>query len=668
MHGYMGKILHVNLSDGTVSEEKISDEIYRKYLTGVGIGAYIMYRDIPAGADPLGPDNVLGFTSGMLTGTASFMTGRWMVHAKSPLTGGIGDANCGGQFAPEIKKCGYDAIFIKGISEKPVYLHVDNKGAELRDAAHVWGVDAIEAEEILTKECTTRKKPRVALIGQAGEKQSLISGVVNDFGRIAARSGLGAVMGSKKLKALVLNGNKQVKYHDPEGMKKQSVEFANLMRKSTVPRIVGDTAMKAVGHVVGRNKYEGPTDGSGNFGFIRQYGTYCVTQALVIAGDAPVKNWKGGPADYPNSLSNHINMGGSGYEKKEKQKYHCAQCAFGCGAVIDLKDVDKAKEKKYVHTHKPEYETMGAYGPLLLNADPDSILYINELLNRAGMDTISAGGTVAFAIECFENGLLTKEETGGLELKWGNHEAIMTLTEQMVARNTWLGDVLADGVKVAARKIGKGSEVYAVNAGGQELGMHDPRFNPGLGVGFNASPTPGKHTNGHETYATSFLWEHVTHAPEPKRELKDELVLPNEEFAVGTVLAAQYKMIIDAVGGCIQANMGGVNSWNLFEMLEHATGWGYTPDDYMEIGDRINTLRQMFNIKHGIEPLDNFMSKRVEKPRLSGYNKGRTLEMEPMVSLHWEKHGWDKNTGHPTEDTIQRLGILESMKEVQVLG
>jgi len=663
LKGYMGKILHVDLSTGEIHEEEIADEVYEHFLTGVGIGTYVLYRDVPADADPLGPDNILGFTSGLLTGTASFMTGRWMVVCKSPLTGGIGDANGGGHFAPAIKQVGYDAIFFKGVSAKPVYLHVDHRGAELRDAAHVWGQDAVVAEEMLTKECMGRKKPRIALIGQAGEKLSLISGIVTDAGRIAARAGVGAVMGSKKLKAVVLNGSKRVKYHDPDGMKGYSQTFAEKVRTASVPPIISDTLLKVIGHITGRNRYEAPSDGSSSYALMKRFGTHAGTQLSIIAGDSPVKNWQGGPADYPTRDSNKINIRGSGIDKNEIRKYHCAQCAIGCGGIVNLDGVERASGK-FTHTHKPEYETLAALGPMLLNTSPDSILYLNELLNRAGMDTISAGGTLAFAIECYENGLLTREQTGGLELTWGNHEAIVTVVEQMIARETWLGDTLADGARRASEIIGWGSEAYAITAGGQEPGMHDPRFSVGWGVDYSANPTPGRHTNGATAYSTLFLWERVSYAPEPQRVLKEDLTKPDPEYALGTVLATQYKMLIDAVGGCIMGAAGGVNGWDLFRMLELATGWNKTADDYMEIGNRINTLRQLFNVKHGIDPKDFLMHKRIETPRQSGPNRGRGVQMEPIVSLHWEKHGWDPNTGHPTNETVQRLGLDQFFGEV----
>ena len=663
MKGFMGKILRVDLTTGEIRDEIIAEEVYEKFMGGVGLGAYIIYRDIPAGADPLGPDNVLGFTPGLLTGTSSFMMGRFMAHCKSPLTGGIGDANCGGQFAPEIKKCGYDGIFVTGISDKPVYLYVTNKGAELKDASHVWGKDAVEAEEVLMKDHTTRKKPRVALIGQSGEKVSLISGIVNDGGRIAARSGVGAVMGSKRLKALVLNGTKKVQVADHDAIREENKKFADVVRAQNIPGLVNTGALKMLGHMVGRNHMEQVNDGSANYGVLKRFGTQAGTQMLAIAGDAPIMNWAGGSGEFPASMSDKVSNKGLKMDQREMYKYHCAQCAIGCGGICKIDDIDRAKGK-FTHTHKPEYETTGVMGGMLLNTDGESLFYINELLNRAGMDTISAGGTMAFAIECYENGLLTKEDTAGLDLKWGNSEAIMTLFEQMVDRSTWLGDVLANGSKKAAEIIGKGAEAYAITAGGQEPGMHDPRFNVGFGVDYSFNPTPGKHTSGAAEYNGTFLWDYVSFAPEPEKEHKDETTKPNPLFAQKAVLATWHKLLIDVAGGCIMGFGGGVKVLNYFKLFNSATGWNRTPDDYMLVGSRINTIRQLFNFKHGINPKDYFMHTRIETPRPSGYNKGRGVQMAPIVALCWEKSGWDTKTGYPTEDTLRNLE-LDTLLELE---
>ena len=477
---HMGKILMVDLSAGTIHEEAVPDGVYAQYLSGMGLGAYILYHRIPAGADPLGPDNLLGFCSGTLTATGSFFSGRWTLVGKSPLTGCWGDANCGGTFSPAIKRCGYDAIFFSGISESPVYLYVKNGRAQLRDASPLWGRDAIETEECLKE--THGSKAAVAVIGPAGERLSLIYGVCNDRGRIAARSGLGAVMGSKRLKAVVLDGVQRIVADNPAQMKKLSRQCAKWVT-FPVPLASGRT-LAYMGTAMRLTPVLFPQDGLLYRSILQKWGTGGMNQLSIEMGDAPVKNWEGSNVDFPLKKSRKINP--DLIKETEIVKYHCYSCPLGCGGICSLPG-DSAT------VHKPEYESILALGGLCMNEDLDSIYHLNELLNRAGMDTISAGGAAAFAIECFEKGLITEEDTGGLRLTWGNTEALTALIEKMIRREG-IGDLLADGTKVAARKIGKGADRFAVHAGGQEPAMHDGRNDPGFNVHYSLDAAPGRHT------------------------------------------------------------------------------------------------------------------------------------------------------------------------------
>lgn len=660
MKGYTGKILFVNLSSGHIEERAIPDEVYEMLLAGVGLGAYVLYNEIPAGADPLGPENVLGFTSGLLTGTGSLMTGRWMIVCKSPLTGGWGDANCGGTLAPAIKQCGYDGIFFSGIAEKPVYLLINNKGPQLKDASHVWGKDAIESEEILKQENTVKKKPVVAVIGTAGEKISLISGVCNDGGRIAARSGGGAVMGSKKLKAIVLAGSKAIKCHDPQAVKAISKVYADKIRRQNLPGIVKGSFLPVAGKVVSSMKKVSPLDGMMFAMPLKKWGTPMSNGIGVTTGDTPIKNWAGSVKDYSRSYYSKINA--DLIIKREYRKYHCYSCVVGCGGVCDISDIGQGK---FFHTHKPEYETCAVFGGLLMNRDLDSIFYINELLNRAGMDSISAGHAVAFAMECYENGLLTSQDTGGLKLTWGNASAVIKLIEMMIAREG-IGDLLADGVKAAVLKMGPAADGYAIHAGGQEPGMHDSRYDPMMGVHYSVDPTPGRHTIGASQYYNMIrLWEKVSWAPSVKRYLKDEEYTASDQEAVKSVANACYKQVIDGVGGCLFAMIMGVQHWQAFEWLNAATGWDKTPDEYMVIGKRMQTLRQLFNIKHGIDPKSFKMHPRMagDPPLNAGPLKGRRVPIEAMMKQHWKHFGWDENSGIPLPETVQHLQLDQILQK-----
>ncbi len=645
--GYMGKILWVDLSKGQIREEVIPDEIYEQYLSGTGLAAYLLYNRIPAGADPLGPDNILGFVSGLLTGTGSLFSGRWMVAGKSPLTGGWGDANCGGNLSPAIKRCGYDGIFFTGISEKPVYLHVRHNGAELCSASHLWGKDAVETEEALIKE--KGDKAKVACIGPAGEKLSFISGICNDRGRLAARSGLGAVMGSKKLKAVVLSGKRRIDVHNRDEIKRLSRQ-CNRWVQWQPPFLLGPQAAY-MGVVMRLLPTQMAMDGMIEKILLRKWGTSSLNQASVEMGDSPIKNWKGSNVDFNPKRSLPTNP--DAIKKVERVKYHCYACPLGCGGIC-------AMQGKYTETHKPEYESTLALGGLCLNSDMDSIFYMNEVLNRAGMDTISAGGTVAFAIECYEKGLLTKADTDGLELTWGNSKAIIALVEKMVRREG-IGDLLADGSKVAARKIGKGASDYAIQAGGQELPMHDGRNDPGFNVHYSAEPAPGRHTIGSQLYYEMFqLWKQVKGLPRPKfLYFKDRKYVANEEKAVTAAACSKFMNVANGSGLCLFGLFIGAKRIRTFDWLNAATGWHKTPEDYMEIGERIQTLKQLFNIRHGIDPWSFKVGDRVvgRPPLTEGANRGRTMDMEKMMSDYWHQFGWDAATGKPTEARVARLGI-----------
>ena len=655
MKSCMGHILEVNLSSGKIIKKAVPEEVYNNVLSGKGLGAWYLYKNIPAGADPLGPDNILGFVSGALTGTGAPMCGRWMAVAKSPLTGGWGDANCGGNFSPAIKRCGVDAIFFKGISEKPVYLYMDGETCELRDAAKYWGMDAVLAEEKLIEDNKKNSAPRVAVIGTAGEKLSLISGICNDGGRIAARSGVGAVMGSKRLKAVVLLGNKTVECHDKTKLAEYAKQLASKIKKAYPPGMMKAGTFSLLGSVMGMLPQSMPLDGSSNIGPLSKWGSSVNTVMGVNSGDGPVKNWGGSPKDVK-YLGKNFSPGK--LSSREIKKYHCYSCALGCGAIIDTKDIYNGE---FSQTHKPEYETLDAFGALIVNSNLESVLYINELLNRAGMDSISAGHSVAYAIECFEKGLINKFQTGGLELRWGSHESVVQLVKMMIAREG-IGDKLADGVKKAAEHFGWETREYAMHIGGQEPGLHEPRQDLQLAVHFVTEAAPGKHTIGSSaTYGNMAIWDICSWAPVAKPVNKKVARLPCENLGKASAANACYTMLVDGAGGCYYGQIMGTNNWKIVDYMNVANGRNMTGDEYMEIGRRIQILRTMFNIKHGINPTDRRLPDRMEgKPPLTrGPLKGAAINTQAQVKYHWQAMGCNPSTGEPLEATLEKLRIKE---------
>lgn len=665
MKPFTGKVLWVDLTRGAWTEETIPDSVYQKYLAGIGLGAWLLYREIPAGADPLGPQNILGFMPGLLSGAGSLFTGRWMAVAKSPLTGTWGDSNCGGTLANAIKQCGYDGILFKGQSPTPVYLYIDSHGPQLRDAGHLWGKDAIETEDLLLAAHRGKKLPAVAAIGPAGENLSLISGIVNDRGRLAARSGLGAVMGSKRLKAVVLAGAKRVASHDPVKTKLLSLQCS---RTVVLPsKYLPAKLLAFLGRVLGRLPLGMAQSGTLLARVLANWGTVGTFQASVALGDTPFKNWAG---TAHNMRQVYARIDPDRVRASEKRKYHCRGCPLGCGGIVKLptgqseaQGVDAQPQAANLQeSHKPEYETIASFTSLLLNDDLELVYEINEMLNRAGMDTISAGGAVAFALECYEKGWITPQDTGGLELTWGNGPAIRAVVAQMIARQGF-GAWLSDGVRKAAERLPIAARGAAIHAGGQEIAYHDPRLDPGLGLLASVDPTPGRHTAGGQlNYEMYRLWTRIPSLPvAPSFYARAIRYTPSPEMTQSAVAVSNFTQFYSSVGACYMAMMIGVDRVPIFEWTNAATGWNLSPADYLRTGWRIQTLRQMFNLRQGIDPRTIKISPRLtgSPPLERGPNKGLSYDLDAFRREYWQAIGWEAETGIPTPETLRALDLLE---------
>jgi len=655
MHAYTGIILFVDLTKGECTPEEVPEETYRKFIGGYGLGVKILYEKMKAGTDPLSPESILGFLTGPLNGTGVIGSGRYTVVGKSPLTGGWGDANSGGYFALALKQAGYDAVFFTGRSEKPVYLVLSDTGQELRDAGELWGKDTVETEDFILKELGD-KRFKVACIGPAGEKLSLISGIVNDKGRTAARSGLGAVMGSKNLKAIAVKGAHKISIADPDRLKKLNSDirpiyglrlskFQNFLTKALTPLLpllvrlrvpIPPPSQKLVAQL------------------FSDYGTCSFVAPSSETQDSPIKNWSGvAYKDFP-MRARSSKISDDNVIKYQKRKFSCSSCPVACGGIVEV------KEGKYPikESHKPEYETIAAFGSIMLNDDMESIFMANDMCNRAGIDTISAGATIAFAIECYENGLISKEDMDGIELKWGASDAIINLLNKMIKREG-LGDILADGCKVAARKIGKGSEAYAMHVGGQEVPMHDPRLTPGFGTTYVSDPTPGRHTQaglGYEEMGLGLMDEKLLSNYNLPKQAKYDY----HDKGKKSVLVSSFGQIINCAGVCIFHFLI-TPSYPLLDYLKAATGWDLTMEELIATGRRIQTFRQLFNVREGITPRDfTLPDKLVGKPSFSdGPLKGITIDIDTLKSNYFKEMGWDYNTGIPSDDSIKELLLEE---------
>ncbi len=602
LQGYMGKILFVNLSNGEITEEEPDESLYRDYIGGYGIGVRILYDRQKGGVNPLGPENMLGFITGPLTGTPVTTGARYTVVCKSPLTGGWGDANSGGIFGPTLKFAGYDGVFFSGISDRPVYLFIDNGKAELRDAGHLWGKDAYETESMLREE--HGKGTEAVCIGPSGEKLSLISCIVTEKGAVAGRSGVGAVMGSKKLKAVAAKGGQKVNVADIDRVNTVRREHLQTLRQ---PGPTGQSFLERM-HNAG-------TSGLG-------------TPRLAHSGDTPVKNWGGvGIIDFPDTTG----LDGPDAIANLDKRIACWHCPIGCQAGLK----EGSSEYKYpAGTRRPEYETQASFGTMCLNNNTESIAMANHICNSYGLDTISAGCVVAFVIECYENGLITKEDTDGIEMTWGNHRAIVDMTWKMAKREGF-GDIIADGVKIAAEKIGKGAEQYAVHIGGQELGMHDPKLirRPGgsSAARYQMDATPGRHSSG---------------------------------FGPGGFRGH----IINAAGVCLFGFWGlaGASEYDIQEYMTAVTGYERSMDELLKVGERIANMRHVFNLREGINPLELKVHPIIigVPPLIEGPLAGVRADIEAQAYWNLGALDWDRVSTKPSKKKLQELGLDDIAEEL----
>jgi len=647
MSGYMGQYVIINLTTGKSTVKTLSDDFYKKYLAGYGLGAAIITQMQKPKINPLSPESMLGFCSGLLTGTGAYFAGRFMVVGKSPLTGGWGDSNCGGFFSIEIKRAGYDAIFVTGKAKKPVYIVINDGKIQIKDAKKLWGKDAIETEEIIKKELKD-EKVQVACIGPAGEKLSLISGIVTDGGRIAARSGLGAVMGSKKLKAIAIKGSKKIPVAKPEVLKEINKKFLNSFKSTSPIDKATVNMMNFLSQIIARTGVSVPTQPSTVREIFKRYGTCGTTVYSAYTGDTPIKNWAG--VGYLDFTGVH-KISDESVIAHQKKRYACQSCPLGCGGIVDI----KAGRYKGTEGHKPEYETLGSFGGMLLCDDLDTIMEINELCNRAGIDTISTGSAVAFAVECYEHGILTKKVTGGLELGWGKSKEILTLTEMIINRKG-IGNILADGVMRAAKKIGKGCEAYAIHAGGQELPMHDSRLDDGFAICYSTEATPGRHT------IASNLYNHLYRTKKQFPKVKKMLNSAHNATAKRLTLTAASTYFANLFNGCGMCQFGFLSgSIPLVDYINAVTGWDLPADEYITTGERILNLRKAFNVREGLYIKDTVIAQRAQgiPPLQEGHLKGVTVPMDELLQHYFAITGWDPATGGPTQQKIKELGIEE---------
>jgi len=609
--GFTGKILRVNLTKERISSETLEEIFYRKHFGGRGLISYILLNELEAGVDPLGPENKLIFACGPVTGAPVSGTGRNSVGAKSPLTRGYGEAEAGGYWGAELKKAGFDGIIVEGKASSPVYLWINNENVEIRDASRMWGLEIRSSQEAI-REDLGDKTVKIAQIGPGGERMVRYGCVINDMNHVAGRCGMGAVMGSKNLKAVAVKGKGRVPVSKP----KRLARIAQWMAKN----------VSSVANV------------------LHTYGTGAEMDVMEETGNLPIRNFRDGKFPEVDQISAEAVK-----ETVRVGMGTCFACAVACKKEVKV-DEPWTVDPEY---GGPEYETLASLGSNCGVSDLKAICKANELCQRYSIDTISTGVTISFAMECFENGLLTKEDTDGIELRFGNAEAMLKMIE-MIGEKKGLGALLAEGTKRAAERIGKGAEQFAVHIKGQEVPMHDPRLKRGEALGYAVSPTGADHVhNIHDT----FLYPQL---PNRYHSLGVLETVPVEDFGPKKVRLYKYvgdwRTLNNYLVMCL------FTPWSVIQKVEIVrcvTGWNTTAFELMKVVERGNTLARIFNLREGFTEKDDWLPPRFFKPKTSGALSKTAVDAEALQKaklLYYDMMGWDEK-GVPKRSKLEELDI-----------
>lgn len=640
LYGFTGKVLHVDLTNQTLTIEQPNEAFYRHYIGGSLMGLYYLWKNTPAGADPLGPENTLTFACSAPTGLPISGQSRCTATCKSPSTGGIADSQAGGFWPAELKYAGFDAIVIQGVSATPVYLWVHNGEAELRPAAHLWGKLTHEVDLALKAELDD-KQVEIAQIGPSGEKLSIFAAVMNMSNRAWGRTGIGAVMGSKRLKAIVVRGKQKVTPADKKGIAALAKKGAEMFPGSDME----------------------------NFG---RYGTADTVMANYGGGGLPTNNWDSGVITNVEAISGErlydVLLRGAEEGKQDKLgRDTCYACIVRCKRVVES---EWQANKLLPEYGGPEYETIATFGSYCGVTDLHAVSYANQLCNQYGVDTISCGATLSWAMDCYANGVLTAVEMDGIPLEYGNAEAMIAMLEKTLKREGF-GDILADGSAKAADRLGKGHE-YLLTVKGQELPAHMPHLKRSLGLIYAVNPFGADHQSSeHDPMYHPKLYAGTAEAPGYRRYL-DQIGLnkPQPTKALNAekvefALKTQYNYSATDTMGICQFVYG--PGWQLFgpqdmaDLLAAATGWPITVDDIQEIGRRRLNLLRAFNAREGLTRDQDTLPKKLFKKALAGGRSDGVIleeaELTAGLDMYFEQAGWDAVTGAPTREILDSVGL-----------
>ncbi|HEY74610.1 MAG TPA: aldehyde ferredoxin oxidoreductase family protein [Thermoflexia bacterium] len=596
MNGYMGRLLRVDLTERRMWDEPLNEEWARKYVGGSGLAARILYEMVDGDTDPLGPENPLVLMTGPLVGTPMPSAGRLSVCALSPLTSIWGESNTGGFVGPELRFAGYDGVVITGQADHPVWLSIVEGRAELHDAADLWGLDAYETQERV-RAALNEPKARVLCIGPAGEHGVRFAAVMNDHGRAAGRTGMGAVMGAKNLKAIALRGTAKVPVADPDGLKAVVREInANV-----------DEDMAAMA--------------------LRLAGTAGYVDMALMYGDLPIRYYQQGEWEPASNLSGVLLA-----DRYLTQSTACYRCPIACGRET------RAPSYGLEKADGPEYETLGALGSLLMIDDLEAVIYAGHLCNLYGLDTISTGCTIGLACEMFERGVLTSADTDGIEIRYGDAAVIHRLIE-MIARREGFGDLLAEGSAALAERFGVPELAVVVNR--LEVPMHDPRAFVGMAVTYALSPRGACHMQG-DMYG-------VDTGQGPPVELG---IIPGDRFDDSEEkgrIAARQQAWRNLYNGMILCQFQNPGVERVLRALNAVTGWGLEPEDLLRLGKRIVTLKRRLNLRRGLTRENDRLPDLLMRPLAEGGTEGTVPDVDRLLAGAYAEFGWDPETGEPVD-------------------
>jgi len=620
-YGYTGKILRINLNNRSKSELELEEAVMRKYMGGKGLIGYFMKNEISKGLDAMLSENHLYVMTGVMSGIPNAGTSRLVMGAVSPLTGGFGMTESGGFFAPELKKAGWDGIIIEGKSENPVYIYIHDDEVEIKDATHLWGKGIGETNKLIKEELGDGNV-KLSQIGPAGENAVPYACIINDLRHACGRNGMGAIMGSKKVKAIAVKGEKGIEFKNYDNIKDISRWYSTYFMEKPL-----------------------------SYG-LYLHGTAAAVKSNDKAGILPTRNFRQGTFEGADKIS-----GEALTDTILKKREGCFACPIRCKRVVEINKENLKVDSKF---GGPEYETIVSMGSMCGIDNLELIAKTHEICNDMGIDTISAGVSISFAMECYEKGIIDKNQTDGIELNFGNEDVLLEMIYKIVYKEG-LGAVLANGVKHAAEKFGNGSEDFAMHVKGQELAMHDPRGKVGVGLGYSVSPTGADHMQiGHDTLLAN-KGENI--------EMVKALGItePLSQYEYGKAKAEMYCKLekwwsfLNMAGVCdfVPAPRGSLPIEKLMDLLNSATGWDVTVEEALEAGERGINLAREINYKLGIDESTEDLPKRLYQPLENGALQGTSMDKEKFIAMKKDYYifmGWSEN-GAPLEKTLKRLGI-----------